>query len=199
MVNLNRIYTRSGDDGQTSLGDGSRVTKTSRRVTAMGSVDELNSALGVTLAACELSPEMIGCLTRVQNLLFDVGADLCLPMTDKNEQRKPLRVNDSVPRWFEEQIDGFNDSLEPLTSFVLPGGSLAAAHMHHARAICRRAEIEVLRLAEEDAVNSAVTITLNRLSDLLFVMARVCNRDAGCGDVLWQPGKQASSGDAVAE
>ena len=190
MVHLNRIYTRTGDEGHTSLGDGSRVLKTSTRVTAMGSVDELNAALGVTLAECELPEEMSACLTRVQNLLFDVGADLCLPISEENEDRQPLRITDSEPKWFEEQIDRFNETLEPLTSFILPGGTSAAAHLHYARTVCRRVEVDVLRLAEEEHINTAVTIILNRLSDLLFVMARACNLDAGCGDVLWQPGTQ---------
>ncbi|MCA9075749.1 MAG: cob(I)yrinic acid a,c-diamide adenosyltransferase [Planctomycetaceae bacterium] len=189
MVYLNQIYTRSGDDGQTSLGDGSRIAKTHTRVSAMGSVDELNAIIGVVLAECELPQEMTECLTRVQNLLFDLGADLCLPVTNDNEARQPLRIADSVPTWFEEQIDRFNEPLTPLTSFILPGGTSAAAHLHHARAVCRRAEVDVLRLAESDSINPAVTITLNRLSDLLFVMARACNINAGSGDVLWEPGK----------
>ncbi len=191
MVHLDRIYTRSGDEGQTSLGDGTRVAKTCERVIAMGSVDELNSVLGVTLAVCKLPAEMTDCLTRVQNTLFDVGADLCLPITKVEADRQPLRIAAETATWMEGQIDHFNERLEPLSSFILPGGSAAAAHLHRARTICRRAEVDVLRLVEQETINPSVTIVLNRLSDLLFVMARVCNVDARCGDVLWQPGGHA--------
>ncbi len=188
MVHLDRIYTRSGDEGQTSLGDGSRVSKTDQRIVAMGSVDELNASLGVTLASVDLSADMRECLTRVQNTLFDVGADVCVPLTATSEKRQPLRIPAEAATQIEKAIDRFNDPLEPLNSFILPGGTRAAAQLHQARTICRRAEVDVLRLAETEPINPAVTVYLNRISDLLFVLARVCNAEAGCGDELWQPG-----------
>jgi cob(I)alamin adenosyltransferase len=182
MVFLSRIYTRSGDAGETGLGDGSRVPKCSARVTAYGEVDELNACLA--LVACH-APVFEPFVRTVQNDLFDVGADLCLPPAD-NETA--LRVRPEQPVRLEREIDRLNDRLEPLRSFVLPGGSPAAAWLHLSRAVCRRAERSVVALIHSEPVNPNVLIYLNRLSDLLFVMSRVANGD-GKGDVLWEPGK----------
>ncbi|HUG90112.1 MAG TPA: cob(I)yrinic acid a,c-diamide adenosyltransferase [Planctomycetaceae bacterium] len=187
MVYLNRIYTRTGDDGTTSLGDGSRVPKTHPRIAAYGGVDELNSVLGLALAA-GLPGEIGERLRDVQNDLFDLGADLCVPERDERAAPAPLRVTAGHVDRLEGWIDAANERLEPLRSFVLPGGTSAAAHLHHARTVCRRAEISVLRLAAAEPVNPQVAVYLNRLSDLLFVLARVCNDD-GQADILWQPGR----------
>lgn len=188
MVYLNRIYTKTGDSGETGLGDGERVPKTDLRIIAYGTVDELNSHLGVSLA-CQLPDGFGEILQRIQNDLFDVGADLCVPEKSAEEEPEspPLRVcADQVER-LENWIDEQNEPLEPLTSFILPGGSEAAARLHLARAVCRRAEIALYRLMERDEVNPQVAIYLNRLSDLLFVMARVANAN-GTADILWVPG-----------
>lgn len=182
MVYLSRIYTRSGDAGDTGLGDGTRVPKCSARVTTYGEVDELNAVLG--LAACQL-PDLLAVLRTIQNDLFDVGADLCLPATTNDTA---LRVRPEQATRLEGEIDRLNERLEPLRSFVLPGGSPAAAWLHLARTVCRRAERSVVALMQSESVNANVLIYLNRLSDLLFVMARVANGD-GQGDVLWEPGK----------
>jgi cob(I)alamin adenosyltransferase len=182
MVFLSRIYTKSGDGGETGLGDGSRVLKCSPRVTAYGEVDELNAVLG--LAACH-TPDSASLLRSIQNDLFDVGADLCLPAADGTSA---LRVRPEQVSGLEREIDRLNERLQPLNSFVLPGGSVAAAWLHFARTVCRRAERAVVTLIQVEQVNPNVLIYLNRLSDLLFVMARVANRD-GQGDVLWEPGK----------
>ena len=183
MVYLDRIYTRSGDAGETSLGDGSRVPKTSLRIVAYGSVDELNATIGAARAAT--GEEIAANLATIQNDLFDVGADLCVPAADGDD--KSLRVTPEQVSWLENTIATFTARLEPLTSFGLPGGSPAAAALHQARTVCRRAEIEVLRLSEHETVNDQVIIYLNRLSDLLFVVARSANDD-GRDDVLWVPG-----------
>lgn len=192
MVYLNRIYTKTGDDGRTSLGDGSRVPKTDPRIAAYGSVDELNCVLGVALTAVD-DPALSRVLQTIQNDLFDVGADLCVPEA-RTEQTgadpdaaQPLRVTAEKVTRLEREIDGVNARLEPLSSFVLPGGSRPAAYLHHARAVCRRAEIAVLHLAARDRINPYAAIYLNRLSDLLFVLARAANND-GADDVLWVPG-----------
>lgn len=202
MVYLNRIYTKTGDDGQTSLGDGTRVPKTHPRIRAYGAVDELNSMLG--MATSQSLPEVVRTrLQQIQNDLFDVGADLCVPELSPEDEEfvehdhthadsqetkiAPLRVVESQVTTLEQWIDAAVEELTPLTSFVLPGGHGAAATLHLARTVCRRAEIEVLQLAEFEVVNSQVTIYLNRLSDLLFVWARLCN-DKGQSDILWVPG-----------
>jgi len=190
MVHLNRIYTKSGDGGQTSLGDGTRVSKTNLRIQAYGTVDELNSILGVTLATD--APEKFSTwLKTIQNDLFDLGADLCVPETeDTTDQPEypPLRVTEQQATKLEFWIDEVNENLQPLNSFILPGGSIAAAHFHVARTVCRRAEIAIVALTQAEQVNPHVLIYLNRLSDLLFVLARACN-DNGAADVLWQPGQ----------
>ncbi len=191
MVYLHRIYTKTGDTGQTSLGDGTRVPKTSPRIAAYGGVDELNSVLGVALAS-GLPSEISQVLRRVQNDLFDLGADLCVPETGATppgaNNAAPLRVTAEQVMALELAIDSANDRLSPLTSFILPGGSQAAAHLHHARAVCRRVEIGVIALADAETINPQIAIYLNRLSDLLFVLARVCNND-GRDDLLWIPGQ----------
>lgn len=186
MVYLNRIYTRSGDAGETGLGDGTRVPKTDLRIVAYGGVDELNSVLGVAMAA-GLPAEIAERVRHVQNDLFDLGADLCVPEGAAPDAPPPLRVTAGQVATLEKWIDAATEKLQPLESFVLPGGTLAAAHLHHARTVCRRVEIEVLRLAASARINSQAAIYLNRLSDLLFVLARLCN-NGGAKDVLWRPG-----------
>ncbi len=181
-VRLTRIYTRAGDAGETSLGDGTRVPKSDPRIEAYGTVDELNSFVGVALSS-GLPDEFRPWLERIQNELFDLGADLSVPLDDRRER---LRVsNDQVAR-LEELCDLVNKRLEPLRSFVLPGGAEAAAHLHVARAVCRRAERLVVALAASERVNPAAVAYLNRLSDLLFILARSAN--AGTGETLWKPG-----------
>ncbi len=186
MVYLNRIYTKSGDGGETSLGDGRRVPKTDLRIRAYGGVDELNAVLGLTVAS-RPSDDLARTLTHIQNDLFDVGADLCVPESDEPPAHSPLRVTKAQVEQLEHWIDAANEQLSPLTSFILPGGSVVAAHLHHARTVCRRVEIGVLELTAQERVNPQVAIYLNRLSDLLFVLARAAN-DNGRGDVLWVPG-----------
>ncbi len=188
MVKLNKIYTRTGDDGTTGLVDGSRCAKHSLRVAAIGTVDEANSAIG--LAACALDQgESRDVLFRVQNDLFDLGADLATPAVDGDftPSEMVLRIVTGQVAWLEDRIDAFNASLEPLTSFVLPGGTEAAARVHVARASVRAAERAITALGEAEAVNPAAAAYVNRLSDLLFVLARVLN-DNGAGDVTWVPG-----------
>jgi len=182
-VRLTRIYTRGGDTGETSLGDGSRVSKLDCRIGAFGTVDELNSALGVVLAG-DVADGVREALTRVQNELFDVGADLSVPwgVTDR------LRVEQGMVDRLEELCDAFNADLPELKSFVLPGGTEAAARLHVARTICRRAEREVLAGAEDVELNPLVLVYLNRLSDLLFILARAANAAAGVDEPLWKPG-----------
>ena len=187
MVYLSRIYTKTGDSGDTALGDGTRVPKDDPRVAAYGSVDELNAALGLLLAH---QPDFAEAelLRSIQNDLFDVGADLCVPPMPDEEAGKHLRVQPSQAARLETTIDRLNASLTPLRSFVLPGGTPVAAWCHLARTVCRRAERDVVTLARIQSINPQIIIYLNRLSDLLFVLTRVSNAD-GKGDVLWQPGK----------
>lgn len=195
MVKLNKIYTKTGDHGETMLGDGARVAKESPRVEAYGDVDEANSAIGVAIAEAASADapaarDIVTLLTAVQNDLFDVGADLCAPLSDKEQEGERLRVSDHQIERIEQEIDRLNKNLKPLESFVLPGGSRLAASLHLARTICRRSERRVATLlhGEPGRTNPRAMIYLNRLSDLLFVMARVAN-DAGEGDVLWKPGE----------
>lgn len=177
---LSKIYTRTGDDGTTGLGDGARVKKTGARVEAIGAVDELNSMIGVLLT--HAMPEDIrAALTDVQHDLFDLGGELSIPNRAAITEQQVVRL--------ETTLDGLNADLSPLKEFILPGGTPAAAACHLARAVCRRAERRVCRLAETETINPAAAKYLNRLSDLLFVMARALNTRAGRGDVLWQPGK----------
>jgi cob(I)alamin adenosyltransferase len=213
MVQLTRIYTGGGDKGQTSLGDGTRVAKHDRRVEAYGSVDEANAVIGV--ARAELHREIgvvVGAqgglepgdesrmasarlddlrkidvmLGRIQNDLFDAGADLCTPF-EQQRRAEALRVSAEQGKRLEQEIDSLNGDLEPLKSFVLPGGGIVAALLHQARTVVRRTEREVTAIAESETVNPALIIYINRLSDLLFVMARHVN-DRGVADVLWAPG-----------
>lgn len=195
MVYLNKIYTKTGDEGETSLGNGERVSKTDLRIAAYGAVDELNSLLGVCLT-CELPASFTERLTQIQNDLFDLGADLCVPETETppDSNAHPLRVTASQVSRLEDWIDELNEELEPLTSFILPGGSVAAAQLHLARAVCRRSELGVYQLMERETINPQVAIYLNRLSDLLFVMARVANGN-GKNDVLWVPGQGRDEND----
>lgn len=188
MVKLNKIYTRTGDDGTTGLVDGSRCPKHSARIAAIGTVDEANSSIGLAIAAIADEAHR-SVLIRVQNDLFDLGADLATPAEDDDfaPSEMVLRVVASQADWIEQQIDALNEHLEPLTSFVLPGGSEAAARVHVARAVTRHAERAVTAMAEETPVNPAASAYINRLSDLLFVMARVLN-DNGASDVKWVPG-----------
>ena len=187
MVNLTRIYTRTGDDGTTSLGDMSRTTKTDPRLVAYADVDEANSAVGMVLATGELSDDVRDVLLQVQNDLFDVGADLCCPIVPEVEH-EPLRITPEYVARLEHWCDDFNGQLEPLRSFVLPGGTVAAAHLHLARTIARRAERAVwfARETHADTMNPLTANYLNRLSDLLFILARIAN--VKTGDVLWVPG-----------
>jgi cob(I)alamin adenosyltransferase len=194
MVKLNRIYTRTGDAGETGLGDGRRVPKGSLRVGVMGSVDEANGVIGIARLdaarldfACAAALAPSAALLRIQNDLFDVGADLCMPGPDEAGAVR-LRVTPGQVERLETEIDAMNAELAPLTSFVLPGGAPAAAHLHLARSVIRRAERECWMLSAEEHVYPPVMHYLNRLSDHLFVMARWINAKTEAGDVLWKPG-----------
>jgi cob(I)alamin adenosyltransferase len=186
-VRLTRIYTRGGDAGETSLGDGSRVSKLDSRITAYGTVDELNAQLGLLLA-CGCPEEMAGPLTRIQNELFDVGADLSVPAGVEGR----LRVTQEQVEGLEELCDRFNEGLEELRSFVLPGGTVVAARLHVARTVCRRAEREALAAAAEHDVDPLAPVYLNRLSDLFFILSRAANAGAGVEEPLWKPGGERS-------
>lgn len=190
MVVLNKIYTRTGDDGTTALGTGERVRKDGRRVTAYGTVDEANAAIGLAVVALQDSDGLLrDMLLRIQNDLFDLGADLCVPDRGQELPYEPLRIAAGQVDRLETEIDQLNQDLEPLKSFVLPGGSPAAAALHQARTIVRRAERLVVELTAEpdEAVNEPAIKFVNRLSDFLFVAARFAN-DKGKSDVLWVPG-----------
>lgn len=197
MVNLTKIYTRTGDEGTTALGDFSRTHKTDTRLQAYADSNEANAVIGVAIAAGNLPEEVVATLTRVQNDLFDLGADLSTPLLE-NPKYPPLRVKQ---RWIDEleaDCDHYLEQVEPLRSFILPGGTVASAHLHHATTVVRRAERSAWAAREEygeevagergvGGVNPLTTTYLNRLSDLLFILARVANLPIG-GDVLWQPG-----------
>lgn len=184
MVKLTRIYTRTGDAGQTALGNGARVSKTDLRIAAIGDVDETNAAIGV--ARLSAPPQIDSMLARLQNDLFDLGADLCVPL--RNGETR-LRIAPAHVERLEREIDRMNEALQPLASFILPGGCACSAHLHLARTVCRRAERTVIALAAQDDIGSSVLQYLNRLSDHLFVAARYANRDVG--DILWTPGAGA--------
>lgn len=186
MVTLTQIYTRGGDQGKTSLGNGVRVAKHSLRVQAYGTVDELNATLGLVRLHTGEDGEVETMLMRIQNDLFDLGADLCRPGDDASDQ-STLRIQETQVVRLEREIDAMNAELRPLTSFVLPGGTPAAAHLHLARTVCRRAERLVSALNEMEPVNFLALRYLNRLSDFFFVASRFLN-DKGRLDVLWQPG-----------
>ncbi len=184
MVRLDRIYTRGGDHGMTSTGDGRRVSKLCARIVAGGSVDETNCAIGVAIAA-GTTAELRDVLATLQQFLFDLGADLCVPLPANGQPDllKARLTNDDTQQ-LERLIDRFIERQASLNSFILPGGSLAAAQLHLARGVCRRAELDVLRMQETEPLNPELAICLNRLSDLLFVLARAANDD-GKNDVLW--------------
>jgi len=188
MVNLTRIYTRTGDDGTTSLGDMSRTGKNDPRLKAYADVDEANCTIGVALAASELPEDIHALLLKVQNDLFDVGADLCTPVVD-DPPHPPLRVTEAYIDELEQACDHYNQALEPLRSFVLPSGTLAAAHLHVARTVVRRAERSTWAALDtyHGGMNPLTATYLNRLSDLLFILSRLANAEAD-GDVLWRPG-----------
>jgi cob(I)alamin adenosyltransferase len=190
MVVLNRIYTRTGDDGSTALGTGERRRKYDLRVAAYGTVDELNAALGIARLYAGEDGDLDRMLSRIQNDLFDVGADLCMPDKGKGPSGARLDVTEAQVEWLEQQIDRLNGELAPLRSFVLPGGSAAASHLHLARTVCRRAERLIVELADKpgESVTAAAIKYVNRLSDFLFVAARYANRK-GAADVLWVPGQ----------
>ncbi|MBP2705208.1 cob(I)yrinic acid a,c-diamide adenosyltransferase [Microbispora sp. RL4-1S] len=184
-VVLSKIYTRTGDDGTTALGDMSRTRKTDPRLAAYADVEEANAAIGVALATGGLPADVVAVLGRVQNELFDVGADLCAPVTDDAEF-PPLRVEESYVTWLEERCDAFNAGLKPLRSFILPGGAPAVASLHLARTIVRRAERTVWAALEaHDDVNRLTATYLNRLSDLMFILCRVASDGQ---EILWKPG-----------
>ena len=186
MIVLNKIYTKKGDDGKTKLGDGNRIEKFSTRVEAYGTVDEVNSVIG-TVTCLSINTELKTALERIQNDLFDLGADLCLPESEnENLAYEPLRVRKEQVSRLESEIDSMNKSIEPIRSFVLPGGTEIAANFHLCRTICRRAERRVVKLMETETINLEALIYLNRLSDWFFVAARKSN-DNGKDDILWKP------------
>lgn len=186
---LSRIYTRTGDAGTTGLGNGNRVSKSSLRIHSLGEVDELNACIGVLLTE-SLSEPVRTCLTDVQHDLFDLGGEVCIPGMAIIGSAHVTRL--------EQQLDDFNARLEPLKEFILPGGTRAAAQAHLARTVCRRAERTLVALAQEEAVEDGPRQYLNRLSDLLFVLGRILNLDAGCSDVLWQKGRYPAAEDTGA-
>ncbi|UTW52222.1 cob(I)yrinic acid a,c-diamide adenosyltransferase [bacterium SCSIO 12827] len=191
MVTLSKIYTRGGDAGETSLGSGDRRPKHDIRVAAYGTVDEANSVIGLARlytgpSGSDADTEADAMLSRIQNDLFDLGADLCTPEDGKRSEGA-LRIQTSQVARLETEIDAMNEDLEPLKSFILPGGRAAAAHLHHARTVARRAERLITELAETEAINAEAVKYVNRLSDHLFVLARRLN-DGGRADVLWVPG-----------
>lgn len=191
MVYLSRIYTKTGDNGETSLGDMTRVPKDHPRVEAYGTVDELNAVLGLIVTLVPDYPE-VPLLRQIQNDLFDVGADLCMPHKPGEGPGEALRVTAAQVQTLERAIDRLNQPLAPLRSFVLPGGTAAAAWLHLARTVCRRAERCVVTLMHREKINPQVEIYLNRLSDLCFVAARAANHHTA-GDVLWEPGKHTTT------
>jgi cob(I)alamin adenosyltransferase len=200
MVRLSKIYTKTGDDGTTMLGDGNTVPKHTLRVAAYGTVDEANAALGLAIAHLpdSIDQGLRDTMALAQHDLFDCGADLCVPIPNDEQPGNKLRVTAEQVERLEQLIDRYNEPLAPLSSFVLPGGTVASSHLHLARTIVRRAERLVAQLteAEPDTTNSAVAVYLNRLSDLLFVLARRANDD-GDADVPWEPGKTRPKGPAA--
>lgn len=176
---LSKIYTRTGDDGSTGLGDGARVAKNSARIEAIGDIDELNSQLGLLLTENTLPEAMRAMLTRIQHELFELGGELSIP--------NYVRISDAMAAQLERELDNMNDALPPLKEFILPGGSRPTAQCHVARALCRRAERRVVALNQQEPISPAALKYLNRLSDLLFVMCRAISKELGVPDVLWQP------------
>lgn len=189
MIKLNKIYTKTGDDGTTGLVDGPRRSKADLRIEAYGTVEEANAAIGLARLHSKDMARVDNALSRIQNDLFDLGSDLATPGSDEGRQYKALRTTDAQVHWLEKQIDQHNEGLEPLTSFILPGGTPLAAALHLARTIARRAERDAVALMQvEPDINAAALKYLNRLSDLLFVLGRVANGN-GTKDVLWEPGR----------
>ncbi len=188
MVNLTRIYTRTGDDGTTSLGDMSRTGKNDPRLKAYADVDEANCSIGLAVASTDFPEDVRALLVAIQNDLFDVGADLCTPVVE-SPAHEPLRVTEAYVDRIEKACDEYNDRLEPLRSFVLPGGTLGSSLLHVSRTVVRRAERSTWAALDtyHGGMNPLTATYLNRLSDLLFILGRLANKDAG-GDVLWQPG-----------
>lgn len=190
MVKLNKIYTRTGDDGTTGLVDGSRISKSDARLHAIGEVDEANCAIGVAVECLESDPKataLVRDLRRIQNDLFDLGADIATPGSSFEPSPMELRIIPAQVKWLEDAIDRANEELPALTSFILPGGSIPAAHMHMARAISRRAERALVAASQSVAINPNALEYINRLSDYLFVLCRVINASRN-GDVMWVPG-----------
>ena len=179
---LSKIYTRTGDKGTTGLSDGSRVSKDHTRITAIGDIDELNSVIGIVLSQ-EIESNLSNILTNIQHTLFDLGGELSLP--------GHTLISQQHAEYLEEQLDKLNEDLEPLKDFILPGGSTTAAFVHLARTVCRRAERNLISLHHTEEVSEYILKYLNRLSDLLFVLARYINKDNGHSDILWQPGKKS--------
>jgi cob(I)alamin adenosyltransferase len=199
MVKLNKIYTKTGDDGTTGLVRGPRRLKYDLRVNCFGTVDEANATIGVARLSTGSMPKIDAVLSRIQNDLFDLGSDLATPGTDPEGTTPSLRITTAQTAWLEQQIDHYNEGLAPLTSFVLPGGTPLAAALHVARTVTRRAERLVVELVlTEPGVNSEAMIYLNRLSDLLFVFARVANAN-GKSDVLWVPGRHTKPADKLTD
>ena len=197
MVKLNKIYTRTGDDGSTGLATGMRCAKYHPRINAYGTVDETNAALGLAMVALEHEGtnydniiDIEAMILRIQNDLFDLGADLSTPETSKDSAQTPLRITEGQVERLEQEIDQLNKELQPLSSFILPGGNQVSAHLHMARTICRRAEREMVELndMEGETVSEAALKFINRLSDHLFVLSRYLN-ERGLSDVLWTPGQ----------
>jgi cob(I)alamin adenosyltransferase len=193
MVVLNKIYTRTGDGGETALGSGERVSKADLRIESYGTVDETNSVIGLVRLQCKdvKLHRLDEMLARIQNELFDLGADLCVPDRGQKMEWEPLRMLPAQAERLEQEIDELNEALSPLRSFVLPGGTPAATYLHQARTVCRRAErlMVALKAQPHEHVNDAGLKYVNRLSDFLFVASRWANHVAGDGDVLWVPGK----------
>ena len=196
MVKLNKIYTRTGDSGKTGLGNGDRVDKHAARVTAYGDVDELNAVIGVaiaTMSSNKADKDMVKILQKIQNELFDLGADLCVPSEIDEQKGQRLRITTEYTNRLESSIDLLNEPLSPLTSFILPGGAQESALLHQARTIARRAERAITELYKKEQINQHILKYINRLSDLLFVMARAANTYRQHTDILWKPGDDLKS------
>ena len=187
MVTLSKIYTKTGDGGMTHIGDSSLVAKDDLRIESLGDVDELNSMIGLVRHSIGDENDLEDRLSMVQNDLFDLGADLCRPLEDNEQQKKYLRIGEKNVVKLEKIIDSYNGDLKPLNSFVLPGGTIQASYLHVAQSVCRRAERRVWALAKREKINDNIAVYLNRLADLFFVLARYTNKK-GEIDILWQPG-----------
>ncbi len=186
MVKLDKIYTKGGDKGKTSLGNGKRVSKDSPRVDALGTIDEANAILGIIVN--KISTPFKTNIKTIQNDLFDLGADMCVP-EDKNTKYQPIRITQHQIDRLEKEIERINKTLNKLNSFILPGGSYSSSHLHVARTIVRKAERKIVKLSKKENINPLIIIYINRLSDLLFVIARAENKEKKVKDILWVPGK----------